>query len=112
MLRRTRMSGQVIADRLALPRSTVGTVLRKLGLGRLNALDPRPPVIRYEREKPGELIHIDMKKLGRIEGIGHRITGNRRDGARFAKSYGNDDLSKSACLWPIPERQITCQDGL
>jgi transposase InsO family protein len=41
------------------------------------ALDPKPPVIRYARERPGEMIHIDIKKLGRIEGIGHRITGNR-----------------------------------
>ena len=44
---------------------------------RLTALDPRPPIIRYEREQPGELIHIDIKKLGRIDGIGHRITGDR-----------------------------------
>jgi transposase InsO family protein len=62
--------------------------LRRRGLGSLAALDPKPPIIRYEREKPGELIHIDIKKLGRIEGIGHRITGdragqsNRRSGGR------------------------------
>ena len=58
--------------------STVGAVLRRLGLGRLAALDPKPPVVRYEREQPGELIHIDTKKLGRIDGVGHRITGDRR----------------------------------
>jgi len=50
--------------------------VQALGLGRLAALDPRPPVIRYERERPGELIHIDTKKLGRIDGVGHRITGH------------------------------------
>jgi transposase InsO family protein len=57
--------------------STVGQPLRRLALGRLRALDPRPAVIRYEREHPGELIHIDIKKRGRIDGIGHRITGDR-----------------------------------
>ncbi|RAI53709.1 IS481 family transposase, partial [Roseicella frigidaeris] len=48
-----------------------------MGLGRLRALDPKPEIIRYEREHPGELIHIDSKKLGRIDGIGHRITSDR-----------------------------------
>ena len=52
-------------------------MLRRLGLGRLSALDVKPPVVRYERDMPGELIHLDIKKLGRIDGIGHRITGDR-----------------------------------
>jgi transposase InsO family protein len=77
-LRRQRLSGPVIARRLGRPVSTIGLVLRRLGLARLSALDPKPPVVRYERERPGELIHIDIKKLGRIDGIGHRITGDRR----------------------------------
>jgi len=77
-LRRKRLSGPAIARRLGRPSSTVGLVLRRLGLSRLSALDPRPPVIRYERERPGELIHIDIKKLGRIDRIGHRITGDRK----------------------------------
>jgi transposase InsO family protein len=76
-LRRARRSGPVIARQLGRPVSTVGKVLRRLGLGRLAALDPPRQVIRYEREHPGELIHLDTKKLGRIEGIGHRITGDR-----------------------------------
>ena len=76
-LRRQRLTGPAIARRLGVPVSTVGVVLRRRGLGRLRALDPRPPVIRYERERPGELLHIDIKKLGRIDGIGHRITGDR-----------------------------------
>ena len=76
-LRRVRMSGPAIARRLGLPRSTVGAILRRIGLGRLSALQERPPVVRYERAHPGELIHVDIKKLGRIDGIGHRITGNR-----------------------------------
>jgi transposase InsO family protein len=76
-LRRRRLTGPQIARRLRRPRSTVGLVLRRLGLGRLTALEPRPPVIRYQRASPGELLHIDTKKLGRIDGIGHRITGDR-----------------------------------
>ena len=76
-LRRERLSGPRIARRLGLPVSTVGAVLRRLGLGRLKTLDERPEIVRYERATPGELIHIDTKKLGRIDGIGHRITGER-----------------------------------
>ena len=76
-LRRQRLSSPAIARRLGRPVSTIGQVLRRRSLGRLSALDPRPPAMRYEREQPGELIHIDIKKLGRIDGIGHRITGNR-----------------------------------
>ena len=76
-LRRQRLSGPAIARGLGLPVSTVGAALRRVGLNRLATLDPRPPVIRYERDHPGELIHIDIKKLGRIDGIGHRITGDR-----------------------------------
>jgi transposase InsO family protein len=76
-LRRQRLSGPAIARQLGLAVSTVGLELRRLGLGRLRALDPRPPIIRYEREHPGELLHLDIKKLGRIDGIGHRITGDR-----------------------------------
>ena len=80
-LRRQRLSGPAIARQLGRPVSTVGLVLRRLGLGRLGALDPKPAILRYERERPGELIHIDIKKLGRIDGVGHRITGDRRSQA-------------------------------
>jgi transposase InsO family protein len=76
-LRHDRLSSPAIARRLGRPVSTIGAVLRRHQLGRLSALTPRPPVIRYERDTPGELIHIDIKKLGRIDGIGHRITGDR-----------------------------------
>ena len=76
-LRRQRLSGPAIARRLRRPVSTVGVALRRHGLGRLSALDPRLSVIRYEREQPGELVHIDIKTLGRIDGVGHRITGDR-----------------------------------
>ena len=76
-LRRERRAGPQIARALAIPRSTVGAVLRRLGLGKLSALQPRAPIIRYQREQPGEMIHLDIKKLGRIRGIGHCITGDR-----------------------------------
>ena len=76
-LRRQRLSGAAIAHRPDNPLSIVGVALRRRGLGRLSALDPRTPVIRYERERPGEFIHIDIKKLGRIDGVGHRINGDR-----------------------------------
>ena len=55
---------------------------RRRGLGRLAALEPRPAIVRYQRERPGELIHIDIKKLGKIDGVGHRITGDRRSRKR------------------------------
>jgi transposase InsO family protein len=81
-LRRERRSGPAIARRLAIPLATVGVVLRRHGLGRLSALDPKPEIIRYQRERPGDLIHIDIKKLGRINGVGHRITGDRTGQSR------------------------------
>jgi len=76
-LRRRRTSSPAIARQLAMPISTVTRILRRLGLNRLKALDPPPPSVRYERQRPGELLHVDIKKLGRIDGIGHRITGDR-----------------------------------
>jgi transposase InsO family protein len=80
--RRQRWTGPRIARALDLPVSTVGAVLRRLGLGRLATLEATPPAIRYERRAAGELLHIDTKKLGRIAGLGHRITGDRRHRAR------------------------------
>jgi transposase InsO family protein len=79
-LRRQRMTGPAIARALDMARSTVGLVLRRLGLGKLKALDPKVPVIRYERSAPGEMIHLDIKKLGRFHVAGHRATGNRQLG--------------------------------
>ena len=77
-LRRHRLSSPAIGAALGMPVSTVTLALRRLGLNRLKALDPVEPVVRYERQRPGELIHIDTKKLGRIDGMGHRVTGDRR----------------------------------
>jgi transposase len=74
-LRRLRMSGPEIAETLAMPLSTVSAVLRRAGLGRLGRLGLEQPH-RYERARPGELVHVDVKQLGRIEGgAGKRVTG-------------------------------------
>lgn len=81
-LRRRRYTGLRIAEELKLAVSTVSLWLRRLGLGRLRTLEPRPEVIRYEKKRPGELLHLDTKKLGRIQGIGHRIHGDRMKRAR------------------------------
>lgn len=76
-LRRLRMTGAAIAKRLGIPRSTVARILKRGGLERLRKLDPPVPIRRYEKTRPGELIHLDIKKLGRIKGVGHRIHGDR-----------------------------------
>jgi transposase InsO family protein/transposase-like protein len=76
-LRRLRMTGAEIAFCLGLALSTVSAVLQRIGLGKLSRLEPPEPPNRYERRRPGELIHIDVKKLGRIRGAGHRVTGHR-----------------------------------
>lgn len=108
-LRRQRMSGPAIGRRLGMPRSTVGAILRRLGLGRLSALDAKPAPVRYERERPGELIHIDTKKLGRIDGVGHRIHGDR---TRRARNIGwehlhvaVDDASRLAYTELLPDEK-------
>jgi len=75
-LRRLRMTAAEIAETLAMPLSTVSGILTRLGLGRLGRIALEQP-LRYERQRPGELIHIDVKKLGRIRGVGHRISGDR-----------------------------------
>ena len=67
-MRHQRMTGPAIARVLGMARSTVGAILRRLGLGKLSLLEPRPQVIRYERDRPGEMIHLDIKKLGKING--------------------------------------------
>jgi transposase InsO family protein len=86
-LRRQRYSGKQIAAELAISPATVSRILRRRGLNRLSALEPAEPVRRYERQRPGELIHIDIKKLGKFNAIGHRITGDRR-GQSNARARG------------------------
>jgi hypothetical protein len=76
-LRRQRWTGKQIAAETGVSPATVSRVLRRLGLNKLSALEPAEPIRRYERDNPGELIHIDIKKLGRIGSVGHRITGRQ-----------------------------------
>jgi hypothetical protein len=76
-LRRQRWTGKQIAAETAVSPATVSRVLRRLGLNKLSALEPAEPIRRYEREHAGDLIHLDIKKLGRIGSVGHRITGRK-----------------------------------
>jgi transposase InsO family protein len=76
-LRRQRRTGRFIARQLGLSGASVSRVLRQAHLSRWRELEPQAPVRRYERERPGELLHLDTKKLGRITRVGHRITGDR-----------------------------------
>jgi transposase InsO family protein len=76
-LRRRRHTGKQIAAEVGVSPATVSRILKRLGLNRLTALEPAEPVRRYERDTPGEIIHIDIKKLGKFNRIGHRITGDR-----------------------------------
>jgi transposase InsO family protein len=74
-LRRLRMTAAEIAETLAMPASTVSGILTRTGLGKLSRLEPTEPPNRYEKQRPGELVHIDVKKLGKIARAGHRVTG-------------------------------------
>jgi len=76
-LRRQRHTGEQIAAEVGVSAATVSRVLKRLGLNRLSALEPAEPIRRYERAAPGEIVHIDIKKLGKFNRIGHRITGDR-----------------------------------
>lgn len=78
-LRRERWTGLRIAQQTGLSRATVSRILRKLKLSRIRDLEPKPPVQRYEHAAVGDLLHLDIKKLGRIARPSHRVTGNRRD---------------------------------
>jgi len=77
-LRRQRWTGKHIARETGVSAATVSRVLKRAGLSRLKDIDPAEPIRRYERKAPGEIIHLDIKKLGRFERMGHRITGDRR----------------------------------
>lgn len=105
-LRRQRQSGPAIARALGMARSTVGLVLRRLGLNRLDRLQPRPAAIRYERQRPGEMLHLDIKTLGRIARPSHRVTGNRRDSVegigREHLHVAIDDASRLAYTAVLP----------
>jgi len=72
------MPGKEIAATVGVSAATVSRVLKRLGLSKLSALEPAEPPRRYEREQPGEMIHLDIKKIGKFNQVGHRITGDRK----------------------------------
>ena len=76
-LRRQRRTQEHIAAELAISKASVSRILRRRGLSLISSLEPQQPRPRYERQAPGEIIHIDIKKLGRFNAVGHRITGDR-----------------------------------
>jgi transposase InsO family protein len=109
-LRRRRFTGQQIAAELGISAATVSRILRRLGLNRIRALEPAEPVRRYEREHPGELIHIDIKKLGRFHQVGHRITGDRQQGKSRGAGWefvhvAIDDASRLAFTQILPDEK-------
>ena len=110
-MRRMGMNSPQIAFSLSMPLSTVTLELRRLGLNRLPRLEPRPPVIRYEHKAPGDMIHLDIKKLGRIDGVGHRIHGDRSRRQRGAGwEYLHvcvDDHSRLAYSELLPDEKST-----
>src|SRR5215210_4671789 len=85
-LRRLRFTGQEIAEALSMPLSTVSGILTRIGMGRLGRLGLEPAE-RYERGRPGELVHIDVKKLGRIARPGHRVLGRQSAGGHHRRRY-------------------------
>jgi len=111
-LRRLRMTAAEIAETLGMPCSTVSGILTRNGLGRLSGLEPAEPVRRYERAEPAELVHIDVKKLGRIGRPGHRVNGDRRTRMRgIGWEYVHvaiDDATRLAYVEVLPdERAVT-----
>jgi transposase InsO family protein len=121
-LRRLRMTAAEIAETLSMPLSTVSGILARIGMGRLGRLGLEPAV-RYERSRPGELVHIDVKKLGRIAGAGHRMTGDRasqydRRGRRGRGELGweyvhiaVDDHSRLAYAEVLPDEKAVTAAG-
>lgn len=106
-LRQLRLTAEEIGHRLGIPRSTVAIHLARLRMGKLPPLHPPPPAVRYERDKPGELIHVDTKKLGRFQRSGHRVTGKRPStNSRVGWDYLHvcvDDASRMAYVEIRPD---------
>lgn len=113
-LRRQRFTGKHIASLAGVSPATASRVLKRAGLSRLGDIEPAEPVRRYEREHPGEMIHIDIKKLGRFERVGHRMTGDR-SGQSKSRSVGwefvhasIDDAARVASRQILPDKRKEC----
>ncbi len=93
------MTGQQIARRLHMAPSTTAAILSRAGVSRLRGLEPREPIVGYERQRAGELLHLDIKKLGRIEKVGDRITGDRHVRSRGAGwEYAHVAIDAASCV--------------
>ena len=114
-LRRRRLTGPQIAARVGLSTATVARILARSGLARLKSLEPKPPVVRYQRDRPGELIHVDIKKLGRIGRVGHRIHGDRTTQVRGIGwefvHVAIDDASRLAYAEVLPNERSPSSTG-
>jgi len=109
-LRCLRFTGKHIASVVAVSPATVSRVLARAGLSRLKDLEPAEPVRRYEHDAPGDMIHIDIKKLGRFDRVGHRITGDRRQGETRGAGWEYvhvciDDASRVAFSQILPDER-------
>src|SRR4051812_30410953 len=106
--RATRQTAWAIAVRVQVPRSTVAAILVRAGLNRLARLTAPPPVHRYEWARPGDLVHLDVKPLARIAGVGHRIHGDRRTRVKgIGWEYAHvaiDDHSRAAYVEVLPDQ--------
>ncbi len=114
-LRRLGMTAAEIAELLAMPLSTVSAVLTRIGLGKRSRLEPAEPPNRYERKRPGELLHIDVKKLGKIGRPGHRVSGDRRSRSRgIGWEYVHicvDDATRLAYVEVLEDEKATTAAG-
>ena len=110
-----RLTAEEIAAKLRFARSTVAAWLKRRGLGRLTCLDAPAPVRRYQRQRPGELLHLDIKKLARFERVGHRITGDRHgksEGAGYDFFHvAIDDATRLAYVEVLPDERRTSTTG-
>ena len=111
-LRRQRYTGEQIAAEVGVSAATVSRILKRLGLNRLAALEPAEPIRRYERAAPGEIVHIDIKKLGKFNRIGHRITGGRIGQSKSRRGWeyvhlAIDDHARLAYSEILPDEKRT-----
>lgn len=109
-LRGQRWTGRQIAKETRVSPATVSRILRRVRLSRIRDLEPAEPVVRYERQTPGELIHIDIKKLGRFDQVGHRVTGDRTAGKSRGAGWEFvhlciDDNSRVAFSQVLPDER-------